>query len=73
MLARFFCFFAGGFGNGLQAVEALRGFGVVFVAQAGGRQRVGAQVVFLAAYLREFLPEVLELAGAGAVEEGAVL
>ena len=73
MLARFFCFFAGGFGKGLQAVDAFRGFGVVFVAEAGGGEAVGSQVVFVFAHLGEFLPEVLKLAGTGAVEEGAVL
>ena len=46
---------------------------MVFVAEAGGRQAPGAQVVFVFAHLGEFLPEVLKLAGAGAVEEGAVL
>ena len=69
----FFVFFAGGFGNGLQAVDAFRGFGVVFVAEAGGGEAVGSQVVFVFAHQGEFLPEVFELAGAGAVEEGAVL
>ena len=68
-----FCFFAGGFGKGLQAVDAFRGFGVVFVAEAGGGEAVGSQVVFVFAHQGEFLPEVFELAGAGAVEEGAVL
>ena len=46
---------------------------MVFVAEAGGRQAPGAQVVFVFAHLGEFLPEVLKLAGAGAVEKGAVL
>lgn len=73
MLARFFCFFAGGFGKGLQAVDAFRGFGVVFVAVACSGEAVGSQVVFVFAHQGEFLPEVFELAGAGAVEEGAVL
>ena len=73
MLARFFCFFAGGFGKGLQAVDAFRGFGVVFVAEACSGEAVGSQVVFVFAHQGEFLPEVFELAGAGAVEEGAVL
>ena len=46
---------------------------MVFVAEAGGGRAPGAQVVFVFAHLGEFLPEVFELAGAGAVEEGAVL
>lgn len=69
----FFLFFAGGFGKGLQAVDAFRGFGVVFVAVACSGEAVGSQVVFVFAHQGEFLPEVFELAGAGAVEEGAVL
>lgn len=73
MLARFFCFFAGGFGKGLQAVDAFRGFWVVFVAEACSGEAVGSQVVFVFAHQGEFLPEVFELAGASAVEEGAVL